>query len=211
MDKKFLEKEKDLLFNTLEKEIKDSRVLDAIKQIPREQFIPDSLKELAYVNAPLDIGHDQTISQPYVVALMCEMLQLKESDTVLDIGTGSGYLAAILSKLCKQVITIEIVPEFVKQAKERFDRLGYTNISVIEGDGNMGYPEKAPYNKIVCSAFVKEVPLKWREQILKGGVIVVPIQKDSTQELVRVRYMDDRYFEEYFGAVNFVPLISSKE
>ena len=211
MVRDFLEKQKNFLFNTLEKEIKDRRVLDAMKQIPREEFIPKGLKELAYIDSPLDIGHDQTISQPYVVALMCEMLELKESDKVLDIGTGSGYLAAILSKLCKEVVTVEIVPEFVDKAKERFKELEYTNITAVQGDGNLGCPEMAPYDKIVCSAFVKDIPSNWREQITKGGVIVAPLEKGDTQELVRVRYMDDRYFEEYFGAVTFVPLVSAKE
>ena len=207
MNKGYLKQQKEYLFDILSKEIKDSRVLKAIRGVPREEFVFKELRELAYINAPQDIGYDQTISQPYIVALMCELLELKDRDVVLDIGTGSGYMAAVLSKLCKEVVSIEVVPQLVKESRLRLKRLGYKNVTVIEGDGNRGYVKRAPYDKIVCSAVAKDVPNSWREQIVMGGLIVVPLYRGGSQQLVRVRYMEDRYFEEYFGGVVFVPLV----
>ncbi len=199
--------DKKVLINTLKGEIKDNRVLNAIKSVPREVFVSDELEEYAYLNIPLDIGFNQTISQPYVVALMCELLELKDGDRVLDIGTGSGYQAAVLSKLCKEVVSIEIIRELVKRAKSVIKDLGYTNIKVINGDGRLGCKRYSPYDKIICAAVSEGVPKIWKEQLSSNGIIVLPMYTDRGQELIRIREMDGKYIKESFGSVSFVPLV----
>jgi len=186
---------KENLFKNLNKEIHDVRVLQAIKDVPREEFVHETLYEYAYFNVPLDIGYEQTISQPSIVALMTELLDLKSTDTVLDIGTGSGYQAAILSKLCKQVVSVEIVPELAKSAKERLKRLGYTNVTVV------------PYDKILCAAAVEEIPKSWIDQLDDDGIMVFPLKMKNFDELVRGTKTERGILLEYITAVRFVPLV----
>ena len=198
---------KENLFKNLNKEIHDGRLLQAIKDVPREEFVHETLYEYAYFNVPLDIGYEQTISQPSIVALMTELLDLKSTDIVLDIGTGSGYQAAILSKLCKQVVSVEIVPELAKSAKERLKRLGYTNVTVVKGDGKQGYESKAPYDKILCAAAVEEIPKLWIDQLDDDGIMVFPLKMKDFDELVRGTKTERGILLEYITAVRFVPLV----
>lgn len=202
-----MDTQKENLLKILSKEIHDIRVLEAIMDVPREEFIPTQLREYAYLNAPVDIGYGQTISQPSIVALMTQLLDVKETDIVLDIGTGSGYHAAILSKLCKEVVSIEIVPELAKDAKERLKRLGYTNVTVVEGDGKKGYERRVPYDKILCAAAVGDIPKSWVEQLDEDGAMVFPLKMKGFEELVRGTKTDNGILLEYVTGVRFVPLV----
>ncbi len=195
----------------LNRGISDARVIKAIGSIPREEFVLARYRNQAYIDGPLPIGFDQTISQPYVVALMCQLLKLNGKERVLDVGTGSGYQAAILSLLVEKVVSIERIPQLAKQAKEKFKKLGFRNIRVVIGNGSMGFKKEAPFKAIVCGAASKTIPKPWREQLASGGRIVLPLKdKDGYQELVRVTKRNDRFFREEFGGVVFVPLITEE-
>ena len=202
-----MDTQKEKLLETLSKEIQDIRVLQSIRDVPREEFVHESQKEYAYLNAPLDIGYEQTISQPSIVALMTELLQPEDKDIVLDIGTGSGYQAAILSNLCKEVVSVEVVPELAKSARERLKRLGYTNVSVVEWDGNQGFEARAPYDKILCAAAVPDVPMSWVHQLKDDGIMVFPYKIGDMEQLVRATKTDGGLLLEYVTYVRFVPLV----
>jgi len=195
----------------LRRGIVDSKVIKAMGIVPREKFVPLELREYAYDDWPLTIGFGQTISQPYVVALMCQLLKLKGGEKVLDVGTGSGYQAAILSLLAKQVISIERFSRLAQAAKNRLEKLGYSNVEVIIGDGTKGLAKEAPFDAIVCGAAASVIPKAWKEQLRNGGRIVLPLKKSWGQELVRVTKKAGRFFEESFGSVAFVPLVPGKE
>jgi protein-L-isoaspartate(D-aspartate) O-methyltransferase len=192
--------------------IDDPAVLQAMGTVPREEFVPPASRSLAYADSPLPIGQGQTISQPYIVALMTEMLELSPDDSVLEIGTGSGYAAAILSRIAAHVYTIERHASLARTARERFERLGYDNIHVRHGDGTLGWPEHAPYQAIVVTAGAPEVPNVLREQLTVGGRLVVPVgPTPRLQELVRVtRLGQDEFRQEDLGAVRFVPLVGQE-
>ena len=151
------------------------RVMAVMRQVPREKFIPAAMRASAYDNGPLPIGHGQTISQPYIVALMTDLLQLKEDDRVLEIGTGSGYQTAILSCLAKAVYTVEVVKELGEAAAERLTRLNYTNIDYRIGNGYEGWPEHAPYDAIIVTAAAPEIPQALIDQLKPGGRLVIPV------------------------------------
>jgi protein-L-isoaspartate(D-aspartate) O-methyltransferase len=209
-------------FETLRKEmvdrqiarrgVRDARVLEAFRTVPREAFVPENLAELAYDDTPLPIGESQTISQPYVVALMAEALELEPGDRVLEIGAGSGYAAAILSRLACEVFAIERHESLARQAQERMRRLGYSNVHITQGDGTLGWPEHAPFDAIVVAAGGPEVPPALLDQLTDGGRLVIPIGPDPrTQSLVRVRRRSDGgYVREDLGGVRFVPLIGAQ-
>jgi protein-L-isoaspartate(D-aspartate) O-methyltransferase len=192
--------------------VRDRRVLEAMRTVPREVFVPERLAEFAYDDTPLPIGEDQTISQPYVVALMVEALELRPEDKVLEIGAGSGYAAAVLSRITREVWAIERLESLARQARERMRRLGYTNVHIMHGDGTLGWPEHAPYDAIVVAAGGPEVPPALLDQLAEGGRLVIPIGPDPrTQSLVRVRRRaDGSYAREDLGAVRFVPLIGAQ-
>jgi protein-L-isoaspartate(D-aspartate) O-methyltransferase len=191
--------------------VRDPRVLDALDTVPREAFVPAELAELAYEDRPLPIEAGQTISQPYIVAVMTEALALAPADSVLEIGTGSGYAAAVLSRVAGHVYTIERHAELAEIARERLARIGYTNVDVRCADGTLGWTEHAPFNAIVIAAGGPELPRTLLQQLAIGGRLVMPIGSASAQELVRVTRLGEAEFRrEELGAVQFVPLIGAE-
>ena len=164
--------------------IKAPAVLEAMRKVERHQFVPESYASRAYGDHPLPIGEGQTISQPYIVALMTEVLNLKESDKVLEIGTGSGYQAAILGELCDSIYTIEIVEVLGKRAANLLNTLGYENIEVKVGDGYKGWPEHAPFDAIIVTCSPTQIPQPLQDQLAEGGRMVIPVGKRDAQELV---------------------------
>lgn len=172
------------------KDTLDPKVKAAIANVPRDKFIPKSYIDSAFYNGPLPIGHGQTISQPYMVAIMTDLLELEADDVILEIGTGSGYQAAILSQLCKQVYTIEYVPALADAAKARFEKLGYDNIESKTGNGFDGWPEHAPYDGIIVTAAARQIPGPLIEQLKPGGCLVIPVGEPYFyQELTLVKKM----------------------
>lgn len=204
----FLELRREMVENQLARRgITDRRVLAAMLEIPREKFIPAELREFAYNDCPLPIGFGQTISQPYVVAYMCQLLELTGVETGLDIGTGSGYQAAVLGKLSRAVISIERINQLGKRAKQLLRELGYPNIRVILSDGNRGYQTIAPYDAIISAATVRQIPKSWKNQLADNGRIIAPVFAKNSQNLIRVTRQADKFLDENFGHVEFVPLI----
>ena len=189
--------------------IGDTRVLGAIERTPREKFVPLSFEDRAYENVALPIGNGQTVSQPYVVALMTEKLELGERQTVLEIGTGSGYQTAVLASLCRRVFSIERHRELLRDAERRFEELRLRNIVCRFGDGTKGWPEQAPYDRVIVTAAAPEVPSTLIDGLAPGGVLVAPVGEDHRdQQLVRIRRNDDRFSTEDLGLVRFVPLVA---
>lgn len=192
--------------------IRDIAVLEAMEMVPRERFMSEELAEFAYEDSPLPIEREQTISQPYIVALMTELLHLKRTDKVLEIGTGSGYAAAILGQVAAEVYTVERHGELVAVARKRFEELGYTNIHVLHGDGTLGWPEHAPYDGIVVAAGGPSVPQALLDQLAIGGRLVIPVGEDlRTQRLLRItRVSAEDFHREDLGGVRFVQLIGEQ-
>ena len=190
--------------------VRDRRVLAAMAWLPREWFLPPGLVAEAYSDAPLPIGSGQTISQPYVVALMTENLHLRRSDRVLEIGTGSGYQTAVLARLAAEVFTIERLPDLLVEAEERFRRLHLTNIRTRLGDGAAGWPEAAPFDAIVVTAAAPRVPEPLTAQLAPGGRLVIPVGDLAAQELMILERgaAGDVLAQRQAGGVRFVPLIS---
>jgi protein-L-isoaspartate(D-aspartate) O-methyltransferase len=189
--------------------IGDSRVLGAIEKTPREKFVPPSFEDQAYENVALPIGGGQTVSQPYVVALMTEKLELGERQTALEIGTGSGYQTAVLAHLCRRVFSIERHRELLRDAEHRFAELRLRNIVCRFGDGTKGWPEQAPYDRVIVTAAASEVPTTLVDKLAPGGILVVPVGEDHRdQQLVRIRRNDNGFSTEDLGLVRFVPLVA---
>jgi len=187
--------------------ITDPRVLAAMREVPRHLFVPAPYDRDAYADDPLPIGNGQTISQPYIVALMTALLQIKATDTVLEIGAGSGYQAAILSQLAKNVITIERIDAVAALARKNLAAVGAKNVMIVIGDGTLGYPVGAPYNGIIVTAATPDIPTPLKAQLAEGGRLVVPVGERISQELVVLERHGDRFLEELHGGVRFVPLI----
>ncbi len=190
--------------------IRDTRVLDAMLEVPRHEFVSESFRTMAYEDHPLPIGCDQTISQPYIVALMLQYLALQKEDSVLEVGTGSGYVAALLSRLCHQVYSVERHAELASTAEERLRRLGYMNVTVRVGDGSLGWAEHAPYNAILVSAAAFEVPPALFEQLREGGRMVVPVGPPFAQELQLVRKVEGEPETVALEGCRFVPLVEGE-
>lgn len=191
--------------------IKNKAVLQSMLTVPRHRFVPGQLQAYAYHDGPLSIGKGQTISQPYIVALMAEALEPSPTDRVLEIGTGSGYAAAVLSCLVSTVYTMERLETLAQEAQSRFLELNYDNIKVRIGDGTKGWPEEAPFDGILVSAGAPAVPDSLCSQLKPGGRLVIPVGGKGYQELVRVRQKSPNKFDrEYLGAVCFVPLIGEE-
>jgi len=187
--------------------IHDRRVLAAMEEIPRHLFIPPPYDRAAYDDNPLPIGNGQTISQPYIVAVMTELLHPKATDNMLEIGAGSGYQAAVLSRLVRHLTTIERISHVASLARANLQALDITNVTVIEGDGTLGYPENAPYDGIIITAATPEVPKPLIDQLAEGGSLVAPVGGQDLQELVAIRKAQGSITREYHGGVRFVPLI----
>jgi protein-L-isoaspartate(D-aspartate) O-methyltransferase len=192
-----------------ERGVEHQAVLDAMRAVPREKFVPEAAVDFAYEDRPLGIEAGQTISQPYVVALMAAALELSPRDRVLEIGAGSGYAAAVLSRVAAEVYAIERHAVLVELARRRMKDLGYDNVHIFHGDGTLGCPEHAPYDAIVVSAGGPSVPDALRAQLVIGGRLVIPVGTTSPeQELLRVtRTGENEYEQEDLGSVRFVPLI----
>ena len=192
--------------------VRDEAVLRAMAKVPREAFVSPSQARFAYDDSPLPIGAGQTISQPYVVALMVEALGLSADDRALEVGSGSGYAAAVMSRICAQVHGVERHPELVEAARSALDWLGYDNVSLRHADGTLGWPEEAPFDAILVSAGGPTIPAALREQMAVGGRMVIPVgTAERFQHLVRVtRQREDSWHELDMGEVAFVPLIGEQ-
>ena len=192
--------------------IKATSTLNAMRQVPRHQFVPKSTVPLAYMDGALAIGHGQTISQPYIVAFMTESLNLRSSDKVLEIGTGSGYQAAVLSKIVDTVYTIEIIKDLALSAKKRLGAMEYHNVQVKWGDGYHGWPEKAPFDAIMVTAGADSIPRPLIDQLKDGGRIIMPIgPPDGITELVRATKKDGKVTIERLLPVRFVPFTRAED
>jgi protein-L-isoaspartate(D-aspartate) O-methyltransferase len=190
--------------------VRDQRVLEAMRKVPRHLFVPPSMQPYAYRDSPLPIGHEQTISQPYIVAFMTDALALKPGDRVLEVGTGSGYQAAVLSVLVRQVYSIEIVEPLATEATERLRRLGYANVTVRAGDGYRGWPDHAPFDAIIVTAAPDHIPQPLLDQLAPGGRLVVPVGK-YLQTLTRIRRTAKGFKTEELLPVRFVPMTGEAE
>jgi len=194
------------------KESLDPRVMDAMSKVPRDAFVPDDLKDAAFVDGPLPIGHGQTISQPFIVALMSDLLATRPDHTVLEIGTGSGYQTAVLSLLCSQVYSMDLIPALTGTAEVRLAGLGYSNVHIRSGNGYGGWQEHAPYDGIIVTAAATHVPGALVEQLRPGGRLVIPVgQPDRAQELLLVSKDEagETRVRDILG-VSFVPLIDTQ-
>lgn len=195
------------LIEHLGTEVKDERVLAAMSRVPRECFVPPEERHLAYEDRPLPIGLDQTISQPFIVALMTQALELTGSEKVLEIGTGSGYQAAILAELARLVITVERLPALAEAARKVLDSLGYTNIVVYLTKGTLGWPEEAPYDAIIATAGAPSIPPDLVAQLAIGGRMVIPVGSRYVQELYKVTRRRNKNTIQNLGGCRFVSLI----
>jgi protein-L-isoaspartate(D-aspartate) O-methyltransferase len=190
--------------------IEDEAVLAAMAAVPREHFVPDSVRESAYNDSALPIGQDQTISQPWVVAAICQAMRLSGDDKVLEIGTGSGYSAAVLARLAARVISMERIPELGETARSKLEELGVENVEVVVGDGSRGYPEAAPYDAIAVHAATPEAPHSLLGQLGQEGRLVVPIATGSADLLTAFIRENGDLRQETIGPCRFVPLIGAE-
>lgn len=191
--------------------LRSETVLEVMEKVPRHLFVPDALRDQAYADAPLPIGHDQTISQPYIVAFMTEMLEVEKGNRVLEIGTGSGYQAAVLAELAQEVYTIEILEPLYHSAKERVGALGYRNVHFRRGDGWLGWPEASPFDKIMVTAAAKTIPEALVRQLKEGGRMILPLGEGEFQYLVIGAKRKGSLEMSQTIPVRFVPLVHAGE
>jgi protein-L-isoaspartate(D-aspartate) O-methyltransferase len=187
--------------------INDRGVLDAMGRVPRHLFVPEELQHKAYDDMALQIGEGQTISQPYMVAIMTQLLELGGTEKVLEVGTGSGYQSAILAELSKDVCTIERFESLSDQARERITSLGYGNVHFMVGDGTMGWPSEAPFDRILITAGAPRIPDALKEQLSDGGIILAPVGSIYSQELVKSRKKEGKFHDQFYTPCVFVPLV----
>lgn len=187
--------------------IRDERVLQAMAAVPRHLFVPPALIDHAYENRALGIGFEQTISQPLMVAILLEALRLEGTERVLDVGTGSGYQAALLACLAREVVSVDIIPALANRARSRLEQLGFANVEVAVGNGSVGYPRGAPYDAIVVAAAAPEVPSALVEQLAEGGTLVIPVGAGSVQTLTRVQKHNGEQVTRKLTDCSFVPLV----
>lgn len=190
--------------------ISDTRVLEAMDWVPRHEFVPSKLLELAYHDRALPIGYEQTISQPYTVAFMCQEARIAATDRVLEIGTGSGYGAAVLSLLAREVHTIERIEVLHKTAQERLTHLGYNNVHCHLDDGTLGLPSGAPFDAIIVAAGAQTLPEAFQEQLADGGRLIIPIGPLAHQQMIRLTRQGGHFLREDLGTFGFVPLVRDK-
>lgn len=187
--------------------ITDRRVLDAMLKVPRHEFVPASIRDIAYTDQALAIGHGQTISQPYIVALMCQLLEVESHHRVFEVGAGSGYQAALLGQLAAEVYSVDLVPDLVDAAARLVERLGYENVHIIAGDGTLGLPEKAPFDRIIVAAAAPDIPPPLIDQLAPGGRLIAPVGDRFLQRLVVLtRTAEGVQSRNSIGCV-FVPLL----
>jgi len=190
------------------RDIQDPRVLAAMEAVPRHRFVPAELAYAAYEDRPLPIGHGQTISQPYIVAFTAQALSLQADHRLLEVGTGSGYAAAVFAELCAEVVSVECVPSLAHMARQRLDQLGYEDVVVVEGDGGLGWIQSAPYDAIALAAAAPQVPSQLLEQLAPDGQMVLPLgRKNQNQKLIRLVRAGKEINEEELLPVSFVPLV----
>jgi len=203
---------RNMVFEQLERRgIRDPRVLEAMEWVPRHEFVPPELIDEAYSDRALPIELEQTISQPYTVAFMCQEARLTADDKVLDVGTGSGYCAAVLSLLTREVHSIERHGALHGSAKNRLRRLGYTNVHCYLDDGTQGLPHEAPFDVVIVAAGAESLPVAYREQLADGGRVIIPIGSDSRQQLMRYTRRGESLDREALGSFGFVPLIAGSD
>lgn len=190
--------------------IVDPRVLNAMEKIPRERFVPPDSMDQAYADRALCIGCEQTISQPYIVALMTEALELGGGETVLEIGTGSGYQTAILAELAREVFSIERLAPLAEQSRKTLDELDYHNVTIRVGDGTLGWPERAPFARIIVTAMAAECPPALFAQLAEGGILVIPLGERESQTLEAIRKVEGRKHSTSIAGCRFVPLIGEQ-
>ncbi|MBN2857047.1 MAG: protein-L-isoaspartate(D-aspartate) O-methyltransferase [Candidatus Delongbacteria bacterium] len=199
---------KEMISNQLKKRgIADKRVLKAFQEIPRHIFVPEDNIEHSYDDSALPIGYGQTISQPYITALMTQMLRPLEDEVILEIGTGSGFQSAILSKLCKYVVSVERIPELVGFSRNNLQKLKIENIQVFVGDGTLGWKSEAPYDGIIVSAGAKEIPQSLINQLKPGGKLIIPLEHENYHKLFRIKKEETGFIKEEIIDCMFVPLI----
>lgn len=190
--------------------IRDEWTLHAMARVPRERFVPAQSRSEAYADNALPIGLGQTISQPYIVALMTEMLQLTGAERVLEIGTGSGYQTAVLAEITREVLSVERIEALSRRAAEVLGELGYANVTLIVGDGTLGYPQAAPYDRILVTAGAPEIPRALTDQLADGGILVMPVGDDDSQCLQAVRRRQDRLLKTRLTPCRFVRLVGEQ-
>jgi protein-L-isoaspartate(D-aspartate) O-methyltransferase len=190
--------------------ISDPEVLRAMRAVPRHEFVPQDMVESAYEDRPLDIGYGATISQPYIVAAMSQLLALNKSHRVLEIGTGSGYQSAILAELAHEVYSVEVVPELAESAAATLRRLGYRNVMTRYGDGYLGWPDQAPFDRIILTAAPLELPKSLTDQLAYGGLLIAPVGDQPNQQLIEVaKSAQGQLRRRVVFPVSFVPMVSA--
>ena len=209
-EKEFERQRKEMVADQIRRRgVEDERVLAAMQEVPRHLFVPREMQQMAYMDTPLPIGQGQTISQPYVVAVMTELAQIRPGEKVLEIGTGSGYQAAVLAGLTDKVFTVEVLPSLAAGAENRLKTMGYTQVHVRAGDGALGWPEEAPFDAILVTAAPEQVPQPLLDQLAEGGVLVAPVgPAGGYQRLRRIRKTGGKIEEEENIPVSFVPMVS---
>lgn len=203
-----LGEKKELLIKELKSQgfLESRAVIKAFREVPRELFVPEGQRKHAYSDQPLSIGEGQTISAPHMVAIMTELLEPRKTDRVLEIGAGSGYQAAILSRLVKKVVTIELEPELAKRAGESLKKAGYKNVELLVGDGSGGWPEEAPYDKVIVTCACPEIPPALLEQLREGGKLIAPVGGGWHQDLIEIVKKKGELVKKSHGGCVFVPL-----
>ena len=204
----FLLYKANLIMQLRSQSITDKSILSAVEKVPREKFVPESLRQHAYENASLPIAGNQTISQPYVVARMTQELALKQSDRVLEIGTGSGYQTAILSFLARRIYTVERIRPLLVSAENQLKALKISNVLFRHADGHLGWPEAAPFEKIIVTCQIKNIPETLKAQLKDGGILVAPVGEAGKEMLLKVTRNGDQFKMEELMAVRFVPMVA---
>jgi protein-L-isoaspartate(D-aspartate) O-methyltransferase len=205
-----MQRQKMVRVQVAERGIRDRRVLDAMLEVPRHEFVPEKLRGVSYEDHPLPIGAGQTISQPYIVAVMLEHLAVEATDRALEVGTGSGYVTALLARMCAEVYSIERHAELAMAAEGTLARLGYSDVKIRVGDGSQGWPEYAPFDAIVVSAAASEVPPALFAQLREGGRMIVPVGPPASQELRLIRKVNGQAKVQVLEGCRFVPLVGGR-